>query len=488
MKPRSAGRECVRMSALVAAIASFACGLAAPTTIASAEERAAFPHARHEGLFPTCRPCHEGAWSGSAPIHSASAEDCARCHDGVARPRVAWSPPVRPTPFYIFEHQRHVVDAEIACADCHQVPGAAGRMDVALPGVDRCLACHGEATVHLAAPSCAPCHQALTAIPGLSAERIAAFRAPPNHASADFLFEHGPLSERDPLRCSICHARETCESCHPNASTLAPIQSLAPDARVLAQAQRIEVRWPRPASHDDPAWAQAHGTRTESLASCGNCHTRQSCESCHRDELDALDALPQATGAGPTGVTVARARPSDHHAWFGEDHAAAASTAAPNCATCHAPSFCESCHDPDGIASPSTVRGSDSAHRSTFHPTNFLERHAAEAYGRDGDCATCHSTETFCRSCHAESGVSPTDSRTGAYHDSQPFWLLNHGQAARQGLESCASCHQQTDCLQCHSAKGGWRINPHGPDFDPNAFGDRNLHPCAVCHFADPRP
>jgi hypothetical protein len=361
-------------------------------------------------------------------------------------------------------------------------------MEVVVPGVDRCLACHGQATVHLAAPSCAPCHRPLTEVAGLSAERIAAFRAPPNHASEDFLFEHGPLSERDPERCTICHARETCESCHPNASQLAPIQSLAPDERVLAQAQRIEVRWPRPASHDDPAWMQEHGAHIESLASCGNCHTRRSCETCHREDLDTFDALPQATDAGPNGVSIARVKPADHHAWFARDHAAAAASAAPNCATCHAPSFCETCHDPDGIASALSIRGTDSVDRPTFHPTNFLERHAADAYGRDNDCATCHSTETFCRDCHASSGVSPSDSRTAAYHDSQPFWLINHGAAARQGLESCASCHQQTDCLQCHSAKSGWRVNPHGPDFDPGALGDRNLEPCAVCHFADPRP
>jgi hypothetical protein len=358
-------------------------------------------------------------------------------------------------------------------------------MDVMLPGLESCLACHGAGAAHLEQASCVPCHRPLTGIPGLSAERIAAFPAPPNHASPAFLSEHGPLAERDLSRCATCHARETCESCHPNAESVAAIRALEADARVLPQARRIAARWPRPASHDDPAWLAEHGRGEQAIESCGNCHVRESCEACHLDGLASLDRLPAARAGGPQGALVARARPADHHPGFASAHGTAALTQA-NCATCHAPALCESCHDPDGIpsaldASVATLRG------PTFHPPNFVERHAAEAYGREADCSGCHSNETFCRDCHAGSGLAARDSRTSAYHDAQPFWLLNHGAAARQGLESCASCHQQTDCLQCHSAKSGWRVNPHGPDFDGGAFGDRNLAPCAVCHFADPR-
>ena len=54
--------------------------------------------------------------------------------------------------------------------------------------------------------------------------------------------------------------------------------------------------------------------------------------------------------------------------------------------------------------------------------------------------------------------------------------------AARQGMESCSTCHQQTECLACHSAKQGWRVNPHGPDFDPERAADRSTQSCAICH------
>ncbi|HEX6589857.1 MAG TPA: cytochrome c3 family protein, partial [Longimicrobiales bacterium] len=72
------------------------------------------------------------------------------------------------------------------------------------------------------------------------------------------------------------------------------------------------------------------------------------------------------------------------------------------------------------------------------------------------------------------------------FHDAQPLWLLRHGQAARQTLESCTTCHEQRDCMQCHSQTGSFQINPHGPDFDAERARDRNSRICFACHVADP--
>ena len=69
------------------------------------------------------------------------------------------------------------------------------------------------------------------------------------------------------------------------------------------------------------------------------------------------------------------------------------------------------------------------------------------------------------------------------FHDSQALWILSHPQAARQDLESCVTCHQQNDCLRCHSATSGLRVNPHGPDFDASSMGSRNQAMCALCHL-----
>jgi predicted CXXCH cytochrome family protein len=109
---------------------------------------------------------------------------------------------------------------------------------------------------------------------------------------------------------------------------------------------------------------------------------------------------------------------------FKTQHSTAAAAELPDCTQCHQETFCVDCHD--GPVNPGFQ----------YHPANFVTRHSAESWAA----------------------------------------------AARQGMDSCVSCHQQTECLACHSAKAGWRVNPHGPDFDPDRAADRSTQSCAICH------
>ncbi|HUH12594.1 MAG TPA: hypothetical protein VMK65_05770, partial [Longimicrobiales bacterium] len=102
------------------------------------------------------------------------------------------------------------------------------------------------------------------------------------------------------------------------------------------------------------------------------------------------------------------------------------------------------------------------------------------------ECSNCHDTQAFCRACHTQAGMTSTGRLGSGFHDAEPLWLLRHGQGARQGLESCASCHAQRDCMQCHSELGAFRISPHGKDFDPERFRGRNQQICFACHITDP--
>ena len=102
------------------------------------------------------------------------------------------------------------------------------------------------------------------------------------------------------------------------------------------------------------------------------------------------------------------------------------------------------------------------------------------------DCSNCHQTQVFCRSCHVEVGRGSSGRLGSDYHDAEPLWLLRHGQPARQGLETCASCHTQRDCLQCHSQVGAFKISPHGPGFDPVLAAEKNPWICKACHIGTP--
>lgn len=473
-----------------------------------------FPHGKHAGLFPSCVGCHEGIARGDTTRWlTVGPEECANCHDGSTQPRVSWTPPSRPATNTRFSHAEHARAQEregappLDCTRCHAAASPASRMDVGRARPASCVSCHAHRSpTHLASESrCSTCHLPLAQASELSAERIAGFPKPPDHEAADFLHAHGEAAAASGASCAVCHARESCARCHLNADRVPAIRALAPDPRVASLVAGRKGEWPEPDSHRDPDWTFRHASAARSsLESCANCHAASSCASCHRGaSADFLARLPVARPGGPTGVSVAATRPPGHGPGFETSHGPAASANLPSCQSCHAESFCASCHRSsnsptaaprppagagDGAAGADPAPARSASRAGGFHPPDYVTRHAADAFAERVECSQCHSKQAFCLQCHQRMGVGPT-SRAGtmAFHDAQPNWLLAHGRAARQNMESCTSCHAQTSCLRCHSAKSGLRINPHGPGFDPSRIADRSQESCAVCHYSLPQ-
>jgi hypothetical protein len=234
---------------------------------------------------------------------------------------------------------------------------------------------------------------------------------------------------------------------------------------------------------------------------CASCHAETSCRSCHGSAaIPEIAALPNPSDDEPIGVIVPRTRPPGHVPMFASQHGTAAAAGLPKCSACHLESQCEDCHTAPGRTAQQPGQAEldprrflhanvSSASippepRSGYHPANFLMRHGSESFAVQTVCSDCHSTEAFCRDCHQTVGVAmgAGASSGGAYHDAQPNWLFEHGRAARQGMESCASCHQQTSCLRCHSARSGLRVSPHGPGFDATREVNRSTASCGICH------
>jgi hypothetical protein len=103
----------------------------------------------------------------------------------------------------------------------------------------------------------------------------------------------------------------------------------------------------------------------------------------------------------------------------------------------------------------------------------------AAAYARETDCASCHNTRQFCTNCcqcrlvrgrHAPARLSRRQAQLPP--GARP--------AARQELESCVSCHTESQCMRCHAASvvGGRNFNPHGRASTPTNCGGRtaDLH------------
>jgi hypothetical protein len=437
-----------------------------------------FPHLQHENLFPECEGCHGGIPTGDAATHYPDPATCGRCHDGQREELIDWRGPSERASNLSFSHSEHTTlvestDQSATCQTCHGSDGE-GKMAVGPARADSCLGCHAhEAPTHVAAGrDCLVCHVPIAEAVQLASARIEAFEQPASHAALDFAGRHAPAPS-DAGSCAVCHARESCERCHANAASLTAVASLRPDPRIAALVSSKPPSYPTPADHADLTWDVAHGERAQEAAQggCANCHTRDSCATCHGEGAGGVIAnLPARPAGDDRGVRVTRGATAVHVPGYAERHATDAVASESACGSCHDREQCETCH----------TAGSTPA----FHLPDFLARHGPAAYAADTECASCHNTEVFCRSCHSGTGLAARDRLGIAFHTSNPFWLVGHGVAARQGLENCATCHAQQSCMNCHAATGSWRISPHGPGFNATRAQSANPLTCRLCHRA----
>ncbi len=505
---------------LVFAASFLAAASALPAQVYRRVDPAPFPHERHAKLFPTCSGCHDGQVTGDPSTVMPPASLCEKCHDGKTKPRVPYTTPTPRQDFLRFRHAAHASEVDTAsrqCASCHATREGAPWMSVRRATPESCLGCHTHrASAHLANDNrCTTCHIPLAQSTTITAGEIDSLPKPTSHNDARYVSQHGGEAKEGVERCATCHARESCARCHVNASTLPAIQAMLPDARVKSLMRWRVASYPTPDDHRTEGWESAHRKAASgATATCATCHAQSSCTTCHIGELgrdvirrlpDGRDGAPgvrlglpptatlsvpfatpvhaptRATGqqrdaAGGLFMNVAlrdttpkMVRP--HPDGFARNHAASAASGKLTCEGCHTQRFCADCHAGES--------------KRAFHVANFVVRHAANSYSRDLDCAGCHNTEVFCRGCHQAQGIAARGRSGGTYHNGQPLWLLQHGQAARQGLEGCATCHAQRDCMKCHSQRG-WGVSPHGDDFDATRLGARAKAMCARCHLTDP--
>jgi hypothetical protein len=460
--------------------------VAAVSSAAAAFRADRFDHAEHQKLFVSCQTCHFPGNDFSAAVWPRP-EACAGCHDGTVEEPVNWKPPDNPPPSNLrFTHAGHADkvrqdagrDSSVACTACHSERGAPW-MRVERAVVTNCLSCHGTPGPHLAVAdtACATCHVPLWEAPRLAAARIAKWPAPPSHRQPEFATTgHGDLARsRDEVAasCATCHARDYCITCHVNAPEEVAIQALQPDRRSLAMhVSKLKA----PTSHRRRDFLQRHGTLIDegnAGGRCMVCHTQESCAACHIAPPGTVRALPAAGPGRGAGAKVERKRPATHGVDYSDAHAAPAAAATQSCAGCHTREQCLDCHRPNAAA------------RAGYHPGDFLSRHPVAAYAQEVSCGSCHNTSQFCQTCHQQSGIVASGPIGGKadFHDAKQFFAAGHGDAARQSLESCVSCHSERDCMSCHSAQTR-RFNPHGPGFDAERLRKRNSQMCSACHGA----
>jgi len=375
------------------------------------------------------------------------------------------------TPVQGFDHFQHKALFP-SCTSCH---AGAARKDASLwPEPASCAACH-DGTI----------------------EKTVVWRPRSTARRTNLRFDHlqhATAATNQPGTCAGCHTEvgqprmvvrgpvvQRCLDCH----GVRVAHLAAPDSacstchvalvRATALTRRDVADFPAPPSHAAANFLSrgGHGavTRVTVEKSCATCHAREFCYQCH-----AGTAPPRAVAwlsSDPRSTAIAaRAAPASHGDNFADRHGHEAASSTTRCAGCHVRADCLECHRPNAASG------------AGYHPDGFLSRHPAAAYARETSCSDCHNVGAFCTSCHTRAGLVAEGVLRSGYHDTRQFFLAGHGQAARQGLESCASCHAERDCLPCHSAVGGRRFNPHGPGFDPGRLRRKNFEMCTVCHGA----
>lgn len=148
----------------------------------------------------------------------------------------------------VFSHSKHVGKVT-DCKSCHA--GIAGNVAIdASVAVEKpaCLACHAEKGV---SDACATCHR-----------EIRSDRKPRTH-DGQWLRFHGKTVRAESLavvdRCEMCHAENTCQTCHQSEP---------------------------PVSHNNFFRRRGHGLMARmDRDSCAACHRSDSCDRCHREVL-----------------------------------------------------------------------------------------------------------------------------------------------------------------------------------------------------------
>lgn len=335
----------------------------------------------------------------------------------------------------------------------------------------------------------------LLPLPALRAEDAAAPAAP--IPGSHLLFDHALHAD---MACADCHGSapqagqapqppdaSVCMDCHGDGGAHLELADAecARCHRPLALSTRLSAEdaaaIPAPPSHAASDFLMgghgkiacpADGSGTP--ASCGVCHTQQSCRTCHVSTPEVASTLASAPPGAPAGPPAARKRPSSHDAGWVRAHGHDADADPRSCAGCHAQEDCLACHLPDAAVQPGNA----------VHPADWMARHPAAAWSQETSCADCHDPKGFCAACHEEAGLTAKRSSLGSgFHDGADF-LLGHGNAARRNLEACVTCHDENDCLACHSDRNGRGFDPHGPDFDPDKLRQTAGQMCTVCHGA----
>lgn len=138
---------------------------------------------------------------------------------------------------------------------------------------------------------------------------------------------------------------------------------------------------------------------------------------------------------------------------------------------------CFECHEEINRVDPPTRR-----HMPSME--SCLRCHGGTSARTTDPCTTCHLSQgQKMRTRYGKQTLTPPDWLWGMGHD-RDFIVRHRWVAADQGA-ACASCHSESDCVDCHDGRvRPTRVHPHGFLNAHATAAVRDSPKCASCHAA----
>jgi hypothetical protein len=198
-------------------------------------------------------------------------------------------------------------------------------------------------------------------------------------------------------------------------------------------------------------------------AKCMECHKEQkekgNCAMCHSDVQHAANRArpePQVMINHQKHVELVKENCKQCHTSLPERDTAATPPTMNGCMSCHehsqqyAQASCTGCH-------PSLARFPLKPVGDFSHQGNFVRGHAAPARSSAETCAQCHD-QTYCADCHARTVSMPIEVKFPERVTSQFIhrndFLGRHSIEAAADQMSCKRCHGNSFCESCHKKEG----------------------------------
>lgn len=388
-----------------------------------------------------------------------------------------------------FNHNLHVRDNGMACADCH---GKVKDGHFATAGHEACKDCHGDwmDEKKVDESTCGKCHKVKNMKSALNALKVAPDKIAVKQ-EADVFVHTALLSNR----CEECHGnlmdKKLVQVPLMNRETKREIRDKAHRSASSCDACHVDMDPKTPPPSHKSGWTQRHGLLSgKDEKACTICHTEPSCRECHQVTQPAshnnlwrlkTHGIQAAWNrqkclvcheVDSCSTCHAETKPQSHNAGWREGH----------CQKCHTSkergTGCALCHEGTIDTHPNPHPGSfRSSHCNSCHPGSPQTEQCKVCHGGDltsghpnphaagfraSHCNTCHQGSPEARQCAICHG-------SDAHSNPHPAgWASRH----------CTSCHDATaqGCTQCH--EGAANMANHS---NPHAVGWRDQH-CFSCH------